>query len=199
MQVLNENGKTYLSGPMTQAEVRNRNGRLYPTKICKEATLELKGRVDESGGVLSYLEHPNHSDLIYEFSGGKIVKLDWINETGVANCKVEILDDTKDGKSILEGLKNGETYGISTRGIGSLDEDGVVQPGLIFTTADIIKTHGKQSCQICNLTEGVKENTMSDFLLDEKEEDCGCYLNLDEVEQKIVKENLKRKILEIFK
>ena len=202
MVLLEENGKKYLYGPMTESGVRNRNLRLYPKPIAKTATLELKERV-MIGGVLSYLEHPSHSDLIRENSAGVIVEVEWNDDTGIAFCKVEILEDTISGKEVLKGLKEGKTYGISTRGEGRLDDNKVVLEGLKFLTADIIESHGRQSCQICNLTltENIEDrtNTMSDFLESVDGSDCGCYLDLNELEQRVVYENLKQKIIEIFK
>lgn len=185
MQILNENGKTYLFGFMTEAETRNRNGRLYPKDVAKTATLELKERVD-AGGVLSYLEHPSHSDLVREDACGVIVEVEWIDETGRATNKIEIFEDTASGRKVLEGIANNEEYGTSTRGLGSLDEQKVVQPGLKFVTSDVISNLG-QSCQICtmSLTESVEDrvNTMDDYLLGE---DCGCiYAKLEDDEKKI--------------
>lgn len=188
MQILNENGKTYLKGFMTEAEVRNGNGRLYPTDVCKPAVLELKERVQKDG-VLTYLDHPNHSDLIYEDSCGKIIEVDWIEESKRATCKVEILDDTKDGKAVLERIKKSEQFGISTRGTGSLDENKIVQPGLKFITADIIGNLG-QSCQVCSmdLHESNRINTMDDMLL-EVNESCDCMYNSLSKDDKVLAEN----------
>ena len=205
MQILNENGKTYLKGYLTEADVKNRNQRIYPFDIAKKAVRELKERVD-ANGVYSYLGHPSHSDTIHENSCGKIVEVLWEDDTGRATCKVEILDDTIDGKKVLQMIKEKKNLGISTRGLGSLDENGNVKEGLVFTTADIIESNFQgeygQSCQVCtmNLSESTRTNTMSDFLESiDGIDNCGCFLDLNELEQKVVYENLKQKIIEIFK
>ena len=211
MEIITEGTKTYLKGIMTEANFgtngktdfsfrgRNRNGRLYEYEICKKATLELKERVDK-GGVLSYLGHPNHSDLIYEDSCGKIIELDWIEESGRAHCKIELLEDTKDGKLILKEIKDGKPFGISTRGQGSLDENKMVKEGLSFLTSDLIKQYNGslQSCQSCSLslTESVQSD-LGDYLLNVDTGDC--YLDLSESDKQIVKENLKNKIISIIK
>ena len=196
MEILNENGKTYLSGYMTEAETRNRNGRLYPKEVAKSATLELKERVNK-GGVLAYLDHPPHADLVYEDSCGLIVEVDWHDDTGRATCKVEILNDTRDGKRVLERIEKGEQFGISTRGLGSLDENKVVQPGLKFVTADIIGNLG-QSCQVCTMSlhESNRSNTLDDFLIEEDKKPCGCvYATLKEDDKKLAENYL----IEAFK
>ena len=50
-----------------------------------------------------------------------------------------------------------------------------------------------------DLSESNRTNTMSDFLESVDGSDCGCYLDLNELEQRVVYENLKQKIIEIFK
>ena len=203
MEILNEGGQTFLKGYLTEADVRNRNKRIYPFDVAKKAVLELKERVDIKG-VYSYLEHPNHSDTKREHSCGKIVEVTWNDNTGRAMCKVEILKDTANGIKVLQMIKDKKNLGISTRGKGSLDEDGIVQEGLIFTTADIIESNYNgeygQSCQVCkmNLSESNRVNTLSDFI-DGENGDCGCFLNLDETEQKVVETNLYNKITDLFK
>ena len=193
MQILNENGKTYLQGYMTEAETRNRNGRLYPFAVAKKATLDLKERLLKEGYILSYLEHPNHSNLIYEDSAGKIVDVKWIDEEGRATCKIEILEDTRDGKEVLRRIKLKEKFGTSTRGLGSLDENKVVQDDLVFMTSDIIGlSNGSQSCQVCtmSLTESTQDrtNTLDDFFINET---CGCiYAKLDNDRKKIAENYL---------
>ncbi len=193
MELLLENGKTYLRGFMTEAETRNRNGRLYPKSVAKTAVMELIERVKD-GGVLTYLEHPNHANLVYEDSCGKIVELKWDDSTGRALCKVEILEDTIDGKAVLERINKGEDFGISTRGEGSLDENKVVKPGLKFITADIIGNLG-QSCQVCSmsLTESTEDrtNTMEDFIIEVDKKDCACiYAKLSSTDKKIAENYL---------
>lgn len=212
IESVNGISKTYLKGIMTEANFghnesgtdfafrgRNRNGRLYEFTILRKATIGLKENVDK-GGVYCYRNHPNHAELIREDSCGKIVELDWIEETGRAHCKIEILEDTKDGKQVLKDLKEGNLYGISTRGTGSLDEDKKVKDNLAFITSDLIPQFdgSMQSCQSCSLslTESIQSD-YEDFLLGEQEFDC--YLNLDLTEKALVKENLKQKIIDIFK
>lgn len=197
MEVILENGTTYLKGYMTEAETRNRNGRIYPHNVAKIATLDLKNRISETGGVFSYLEHPSdHDSLEEEKSCGKIVEVSWDESTGRAQCKVEVFNHTEDGKKVLKSLSEGGTYGISTRGVGSLDKDGIVQEGLKFLTADLISTIGRQSCQVCSmsLTESVetRTNTMEDYL-----HECGCiYAMLDQNDKLLAESYLVKKFIE---
>lgn len=187
MEILNENGKTYLKGIMTEANFgknpqgidfsfrgRNGNGRAYPFEYLKSATLNLIEELKKSGFIYSYLGHPNHGNLVESESAGKLVEIIWDDNSGRAYTKVEILENTKDGKYVLKCISEGKPFGISTRGSGSLSEDKIVQSDLMFITADIIKQFdgSYQSCQSCSLSlhESI-QNNYKDFLI---ESDCGC-------------------------
>ena len=219
--VENINGKnvTFLRGIMSEANFgivngfdystrgRNRNGRYYHFNILKEAVLKLKEKVD-NGSVLAYRNHPSHSDLIYEDSCSLIRELNWDDKTGRAYCKVEIIENIKDGKKVLEDIKNGINYGISTRATGSLNENKEVT-SLELITADlipIIKENGYytsiQSCVSCelSLTESIQEY-YTDFLIEDKVP-CGCiYATLDNENKKIAEnyliESFKKCLMQI--
>lgn len=198
MQVLHENGKLVLKGPMTQADVRNRNGRLYPKDVLRKAVLDLSERVSKQPqSVWSELEHPGYPDLKREKACGLLTEVTWDESTGISYCKVEILPDTDVGKRVINGVRNGGTYGISTRGSGSLDESKVVQADLVFHTADVIET--LQSCQICRLTEGVEENTLDDFLL-ESSDHCQCMFSKMTMSEQIqLRHHLAESIIKLFR
>lgn len=199
IQILHENGKLILKGPMSQADVRNRNGRVYPKAHLRKAVLNLSERVSrQPQAVYSELEHPSYPDLIRTKSCGLLTEVTWDEDSGISYCKVEILPDTATGKEVLEGISKGVTYGISTRGAGSLDENKVVQDDLFFYTADVIKT--LQSCQICRLTEGVEDpsNTLDDFLVEAKECECKFH-KMDLVDQIQLRDHLVESFTKLFK
>lgn len=191
-----ENGNLVLKGPMSQADVRNRNGRIYPKDVLREAVFDLIARVNrEPQEVYSELEHPQSTVLERRKSCGLLTEVTWDENEGIAYCKVEIFPDTVTGQKVLKGHNNGETYGISTRSLGSLNEDQEVQPGLKIITSDVIQTHGMQSCQICDLNEGT-ENTLDDFFIEEK---CDCVFDKLDIAGKVeVRQHVVDRICSIF-
>jgi hypothetical protein len=193
--ILFENGKIILKGPISQADVRNRNDRIYPKKILRSAILELSEKVaQEPQQIYSELEHPSYADIIKERACGLLTEVSWDEDTGIAYCSVEVLESTAKGQELKRNLANGESYGISTRAKGSLDENNIVQNDLYIITADIVKT---PSCQICSLTES-KSNTLDDFLFESVEE-CNCPMKkLDMKDQIHVKQHLIDSITNIF-
>ena len=54
-----ENGKnTFLSGIFMQADIKNRNGRLYPTTEISEAVKLANNTIKERNGIMGELDHP---------------------------------------------------------------------------------------------------------------------------------------------
>lgn len=208
MELIVENGKTFLKGIITEANdclnrPRNRNGRIYPEAILKPAVESLIKRIQEGEEVYAYRNHPDHGDLIRKDSAGMFVELSWDDTTKRAIGKLEVFSDTENGKKILEDLNKGITYGISTRATGALSEDKVVQEGLNIITADFIPIHGIsiQSCQSCTLDlhESIQEY-YNDFLLEVEDKPCECiYESLSKTEKKILHKYTINKIIEGLK
>jgi len=198
--ILDNNQRTYrLKGPLTAADIRNRNGRIYPKSILKEAIYDLIESIKITE-VYSYLEHPQHSDLIKEDSCAVFENVTWDDEKGISYCTLKVLNDTRDGQKLIRMLDAGETVGISTRALGSLNEDKIVQPGLKIVTGDIVSM---PSCQICqlNLHESViTYEELGDYFVNEEKEECGCKLNQLSLSDKIeLQEHLYNQILNSFK
>ena len=193
--ITENNQKTYrLSGIFSEAEKRNRNGRIYPKDVLRESVKELILEMKVKT-IYCYLEHPTHDQIIKEDSCAVLESLAWNEAEGRAYCSVKALTDTRDGMKLIQDLDNGGSIGISTRAIGALNEEKVVQPGLKIITGDLVST---PSCQVCDLSLNESmNNTLSDFLLEAK--DCGCtYKKLTISEQIEVKQHFINKITKIF-
>lgn len=186
VEFLFENGKTYLSSVMSVANVRNRNERIYPDKHLKKATIELSEKVAKEV-VYAELEHPNYleANRITENTCGVLTEVTWSDEDKSAYCKVEILENLKAGLEIINNLKEGINYGVSTRGAGSLNEDKVVQDDLVFGTVDIVTFPSCNTCYV-KINESISNNT-SDFLI-EAEKECSCLEKLSEDDLNQVRE-----------
>lgn len=202
MQVLHESGKTFLYGMMSKADTVNRNNRIYPEPTLYKATMDLIESVNKSK-VYSELEHPPYLEVAYNDNVcGVIVEVTWDSNAKASFCKVEVFEDTKAGKKLMEAIKNGTHIGISTRGSGTLTMNeskvGVVQPDLKFATADII-LEGLQSCQTCVMQLHEKYETFyfDDVLIEA--EGCGCPLEkLTDEDKEILQRELVEKVTSIF-
>ena len=154
-------GKTYLNGLISEADVRNGNKRLYPASILKPAILDLARRVSE-GPVYTEREHPNRIEVDESLACGVILEVKWNELKKNARCKVQVLEHTSAGMKLLSDIKAGVKVGISTRGRGSMNSDKVIE-SITFMTADIVSI---PSCQNCWLSESVGELMPNDFIME---------------------------------
>lgn len=111
-----------LRGIMIQSECRNRNGRVYPKAIIER---EIKKYSDEkivrkqSVGTLDHGDTPN-IDLDRISHVIESLQMDGNNGLGVAK-----LIDTPCGRIAMTLVREGIVLGMSTRGVGSLENDKV--------------------------------------------------------------------------
>ena len=117
-----ENGNLLVEGILATAEVKNGNGRYYSKELWERELAKYKDLIKERRSC-GELDHPessvinlkNVSHLIREF------KWDGDNVLGI----IEILP-TPSGNIVKELIKNGITVGVSSRGMGSLEQNGSV-------------------------------------------------------------------------
>ena len=117
-----ENGNLLVEGILATAEVKNGNGRYYSKELWERELAKYKDLIKERRSC-GELDHPessvinlkNVSHLISEF------RWDGDNVLGI----IEILP-TQSGNIVKELIKNGVTVDVSSRGMGSLEQNGNV-------------------------------------------------------------------------
>ena len=117
-----ENGNLLVEGILATAEVKNGNGRYYSKELWERELAKYKDLIKERRSC-GELDHPessvinlkNVSHLIREF------RWDGDNVLGI----IEILP-TPSGNIVKELIKNCITVGVSSRGMGSLEQNGNV-------------------------------------------------------------------------
>jgi hypothetical protein len=135
------NGKEYkfVEGVFLQAQVKNRNGRLYPLDVMENEVNRYMREMVETNRAVGELGHPDGPTINPERVSHKIVGLtrDGNNYQG----KAKILG-TPFGKIVRTFLDEEVKFGVSSRGVGSLQRRGgvdYVQPDFILATAaDIV-------------------------------------------------------------
>ena len=154
-QAINEsltqnNGKLIVSGVLQRAEAKNQNGRVYPKEtLMREAKKYSEIQIAENRA-LGELDHPESSVVNLQNVSHNIKKCWWEGDDVMG--EVEILN-TPAGKILKELLKAGVKLGISSRGMGSVEEiregDGEgsleVQPDFELVCWDFVSnpsTHG---------------------------------------------------------
>ena len=119
---LSDNGNPLVEGILATVEVKNGNGRYYPKELWQREINNYMSCVKENRA-LGELDHPDSTIINLKNVSHNIKKIFWDgdNVMGV----VEILP-TPSGNILKELIKNNITVGVSSRGMGSLQQVGEV-------------------------------------------------------------------------
>ena len=135
IQESSQDGKNlWLSGIFMQADVRNRNNRIYPLTEMQSAILSAQSIIKENGGIFGELDHPNTLAVSSDRISHAIteLKLEGSNVYG----KAKILP-TPMGNIAKALIESGVRVGVSSRGAGNVDEGGIVN-GFGLITVDLV-------------------------------------------------------------
>ncbi len=113
------NGRVIVQGVLQRAGAKNQNGRIYPKDILMREVKTYKKVQIAERRALGELDHPESSVVNLSNVSHNVTDA-WFQGDDVVG-KVEILD-TPAGKILKELLKAGIKLGISSRGLGSVDQ-----------------------------------------------------------------------------
>ena len=120
-QSIKENRSLVVKGVIQRAEAKNQNGRVYPKEILeREIQKYIAGPVRERRA-LGELDHPESSVINLQNVSHNVIKVKMVGDDVYG--EVEILS-TPAGNILKELFRNGITVGISSRGMGSVQESG---------------------------------------------------------------------------
>ena len=120
-QSINENKPLVVKGVIQRAEAKNQNGRIYPREILeREIKKYAEGPIKERRA-LGELDHPESSVINLQNVSHNVTKVKMVGDDVYG--EVEILS-TPAGNILKELFRNGITVGISSRGMGSVQENG---------------------------------------------------------------------------
>jgi hypothetical protein len=151
------NGKKnlYIEGIFLQSEMKNRNGRVYPFDILDREVQKYNEQYINTGRALGELGHPDGPSINLDRVSHKIVELrcEGSNFYG----KARILD-TPMGKIAKSLLDEGVKLGVSSRGMGSLEERNGVKyvrdDFMLATAADIVADPSAPDAFVQGIMEG---------------------------------------------
>lgn len=137
---VNDNGEKhyYFEGIYAQANLRNKNERIYPVEILKQAVDEYVEEWVKTNRALGELMHPEGLELDLDRACLRILDLhqDEQNPNNFVG-KSRILDGTPKGDLVIGLLKGGTQLGVSTRAAGALDDNRIVDR-LILVAIDAV-------------------------------------------------------------
>ena len=152
-----ENGKKdyIIEGVFMQADQKNRNGRIYEKAILEGAVNKYVKEQVKTGRAVGELDHPAGPGINLDKVSHKITELRFEGSDVIG--KASILK-TPMGK-IVEGLlEGGVKLGVSSRGMGSLEQKkGVMKVGkdFILATVDIVQDPSAPEAFVNGIMEGV--------------------------------------------
>ena len=145
-----------IQGIFAQAETKNRNGRIYPMPILEKALGKYVDTQVSKGRAVGELNHPEGPTVNLDRVSHKIDDLHFEGNNVVG--KASILD-TPMGQVVKGLLDGGVTFGVSTRGMGSLKNNGnamIVNDDYILNAVDIVQDPSAPSAFVNGIMEGVE-------------------------------------------
>jgi len=113
------NGKVIVTGCLQRADAKNQNGRIYPREILMREVKNYKKVNIAESRALGELDHPESSVVNLQNVSHNVKNVWWKGDDVMG--EVEVLG-TPAGNILKELLKAGVKLGISSRGLGSVEE-----------------------------------------------------------------------------
>ena len=149
-------GKNYfIEGVFLQAELKNKNGRMYPFKTLQREVAKYDENFITKGRALGELGHPEGPSINLDRVSHKIESLKEDGNNFIGRAKIL---DTPNGKIAKSLLDEGVSLGVSSRGMGSLrKEDGcniVEDDFMLATAADIVADPSAPAAFVAGIMDG---------------------------------------------
>ena len=177
------NGKLIVKGVLQRADAKNQNGRVYPKEILtREAKNYAQNFINQSRA-LGELDHPDSSVVNLQNVSHNVTEMHFEGDSLLGT--VEILT-TPSGNILRELFKNGIKLGISSRGMGSVEqvreaEGDVMKVGDDFELIafDFVSNPSTHGAFMHPLSEGVDKTQQG--------RTCGQYCKAEDIINKIIR------------
>tara|TARA_Y100000356_G_scaffold69071_1_gene56779 strand:+ start:794 stop:1462 length:669 start_codon:yes stop_codon:yes gene_type:complete len=116
-----ENGKKdyKIRGIFMQSDIKNRNGRVYPQEVLAKEVAKYNKNFISQNRAFGELGHPDGPTVNLERVSHMITKLAPDGKNFIGEAKIM---DTPMGKIVKNLMDEGATLGVSSRGMGSLEQ-----------------------------------------------------------------------------
>lgn len=153
-----QNGKTevFIEGIFMMADSKNRNGRIYESKILQPAVEKYIEEQVKTGRAVGELNHPEGPTINLDKVSHLITDLRFEGNNVIGKAKIL---ETPMGQIVKGLLEGGVKLGVSSRGMGSLEtRNGVnyVKNDFHLATVDIVQDPSAPSAFVNGIMEGVE-------------------------------------------
>ena len=151
-----DGGKNYkIRGIFMQADIKNRNGRVYPMEVLDEEVKNYNKKFIKQNRAFGELGHPDGPTVNLERVSHMITSLKPDGKNFIGEAKIM---DTPMGKIVKNLMDEGAKLGVSSRGMGSLKQRGganvVSDDFYLATAADIVADPSAPNAFVEGIMEG---------------------------------------------
>jgi hypothetical protein len=144
-----------IRGPFLQAEIKNRNGRIYPMEILEKEVSRYNKEYIQKNRAFGELGHPDGPTVNLERVSHMITGLHPDGTNFIGEAKIM---DTPYGKIVKNLIDEGAKLGVSSRGMGSLAPQRgahvVKDDFYLATAADIVADPSAPNAFVEGIMEG---------------------------------------------
>ena len=149
-------GKNYkIRGIFMQADIKNRNGRVYQMEVLDEEVRKYNKNFIKQNRAFGELGHPDGPTVNLERVSHMITSLKPDGKNFIGEAKIM---DTPMGKIVKNLMDEGAKLGVSSRGMGSLKQKGganvVSDDFYLATAADIVADPSAPNAFVEGIMEG---------------------------------------------
>ena len=149
-------GKSYkIRGIFMQADVKNRNGRVYPMEILTKEVTKYNKNFIQQNRAFGELGHPDGPTVNLERVSHMITSLTPDGKNFIGEAKIM---ETPMGKIVKNLMDEGAKLGVSSRGMGSLNQKNgasyVRDDFYLATAADIVADPSAPNAFVEGIMEG---------------------------------------------
>jgi hypothetical protein len=147
----------YIQGVFMQSEIKNRNGRVYPKNVLREEVKRYTKDFIKQDRAFGELGHPQGPTINLDRASHLITSLEEDGNNFVGKAKIL---STPMGSIVKNLIDDGAKLGVSSRGLGSLEEKGGAQyvkgDFQLATAADIVADPSAPDAFVNGIMEGVE-------------------------------------------
>ena len=146
----------FIEGIFAQAEGKNRNGRVYEKAIMEKAVDKYVNEQVSQNRAVGELNHPEGPTVNLDKVSHRITEMNWNGNNVMGKA---LILDTPNGKIVKGLLDGGVQLGVSTRGMGTLEQRGnamYVKDDYILNTVDIVQDPSAPDAFVNGIMEGVE-------------------------------------------
>ena len=154
-----ENGKKdyFIEGIFMQSDIKNRNGRVYPKEVMQKEVDRYVKEFVEKDRAFGELGHPEGPTINLDKVSHLIQSLTLEGKNYVGKAKIL---STPNGQIVKNLIDDGAKLGVSSRGLGSLEQKGGAQmvkgDFQLATAGDIVADPSAPEAFVEGIMEGVE-------------------------------------------